>query len=336
MAPEARLSIHQLGRTKTGIASATVIWGLLEASILLAAAYLTSPVSITFIPGDSTFTDSYIGAIWSITLVLTIGLAALMGYLLQEEKTGFLALLSAQTIAFPLFTETLFQFPPANADISSGTLSFAAPFVAGFAIEVFFLGSLAVLGGVLLRDRADPAWRVRLDWRFLAAGLLAEAIAVFWPLTPPYPQGYVVGGFNYDWVVPLRMDGLAYPIVAALLGLSLFLALLGLRRSTSTAFATLPLLIGSTIMAACAYVVHGFTSVVYNNFGGPSSGTTPFYSSQAPAFFIMGWLLIFSLAVPSIVALGAVYSKKIRTSSLETGLQINARFPSDPLQHFSA
>jgi hypothetical protein len=312
MAVKAKLSFHQLGRTKTGTAGAGLIWGLLEASVLMVAAYLTSTVSVTVIPNDSTFTDSYIGAIWSVTVLFIAGLAALMGYLLQEEQAGFSAFLFSQAIAFALFIGILSLFPlPKNAEIY-----FAALFVFGLAILVFFLGLLAILGGALLREQTREQtvseWRIRLDWRFLAAGLLMDAVAVFWPLTPPYPQGYVAGGFSYNWVVPLRMDGLADLIMAALIGLGLFLTLLGLRRSVSTAFATLPLLVGSTIVAACGYVVHGFTSLIYNNFSGPGYNTIPSYSSQAQAFFIFGWLLILSLAVPAIISLGAIYSKKIR------------------------
>jgi hypothetical protein len=308
-----KLSLHQLGRTRTGVVIAGLVFAVLETSILVVAAYMTSPASIVFVPntGHPSLTDDYIGAIWSIALLLTIGLAAFSGYLLQEERTGILVLLFSQAIAFALALWTFLQFPLAN-----GTGTFGESlFVAGLAIVVFLLGSLAVFGGMFLRDRGVPDWRVRLDWRLLVAGLLTDAIAVLWPITPPYAQGYVQGSVNFSWAVPLRLGDLAYPVIAVLAALGLFLVLLGFRRGVSTSFATLPIVIGSVVVGGSGVVAHGFTSSVSDYFEKPASFGNALAIAHVQAFSTLGWLVVFSLAVPTITILGVMYSGKIRQPS---------------------
>jgi hypothetical protein len=233
--------------------------------------------------------------------MLTVGLAALMGYLLHDERTGLRAFLFSQVVALGSIPWTFFRFPPVYLSgwysVSKSAINplLEAQVVAGLAILIFLLGSLSVLGGVLLRDRTVPEWSVRLDWRFLAAGLLADAIAVLWPITPPYPQGYTPGSVNYTWVVPARLGDLADPVMAALLGFGLVLVLAGFRRGTSSSFATLPVVIGSIMVGGLGLIAHGFTNLI----------------------LMTGWLLVFSLSVPTITIIGLLSSKKTWPSASE-------------------
>ena len=279
-----RMSLHQLGRTNTGIAIAALIWGFLEMTTLLVVASIAVPYGLR---GDADLVViSYDDTIWLIGIFLTVGLPAFMGYLLQEERSGFLALLISQTITFP---PVFWIFVQLNLE------PLVVPILA---LVVFFLGALAVLGGSLLRDRTFPFWRVGLDWRFLAVALLLDTIAIFWPITAPFPRGYTQGSFHsFNWVVPVRLGDLAFPIMAVLVGVSLFLVLLGLRRPASTSFATLPILIGSVIVSICGVISYRFT--LFAGYPG------------------LSWLVLVSLAAPAIGLLGIITVKKIRLPSVQ-------------------